>query len=140
MFASLSASLTDLLRGSPGKKDLLPWTNAHQKDFDQLKKVLTTSPNVLLIPLPDVPLVLHTDWSLKAIGGWIGQEVDGVLKPIAYESRKLRPAEKNYSPYDGELLALVHCLRIFRPYVHGKKVIVTTLTRKPCDGFSNKKR
>ena len=126
MFASLSASLTDLLKGSPAKNALLNWTPAHQKDFDELKKVLTTSPNILIIPLPDTPIVMHTDWSQKAIGGWIGQEVDGVLKPIAYESRKLRPAEKNYSPYDGELLALVHCLRIFRPYVHGKKVIVRT--------------
>ena len=93
--------------------DPLPWTEQHQKDFEDLKKILTTSPNVLHIPLPDLPMILHTDWSQKAIGGWIGQEVDGVLKLIAYESRKLQPAEKNYSPYDGKLLALVHCLRIF---------------------------
>jgi len=54
---------------------------------------------------------------------WI---VDGEECPIAFESQKLRPAEKNYSPYDGELLALVHCLRIFRAYLVNRPVIVRT--------------
>src|SRR5262249_16120549 len=48
------------------------------------------------------------------------------ILPIAYESRKLRAAEKNYSPYDGELLALMHCLRTFRPYLVGRAVKVQT--------------
>ena len=127
MFADLSASLTDLLRGAPAKTAPLDWKPEHQKDFDALKKILTTSPNVLSIPDANLPMILHTDWSLKAIGGWIGQEdITGKIQPIAFESRKLRPAERNYSPYDGELLALVHCLRIFRPYIHGKRTIVRT--------------
>ena len=76
------------------------------------------------MPDPEKPINLHSDWSLKAIGGWIGQEINDIEHPIAYESQKLRQAEKHYSPYDGELLALVHCIRIFRPYLIGKKVIV----------------
>src|SRR5262244_2687143 len=54
---------------------------------------------------------------MNAFGGWVSQLVDGVERPITYESRKLRPAERNYSPYNGELLALVHCLWIFRAYL-----------------------
>src|SRR5215469_15910124 len=96
------------------------------KDFDQLKIALTTEPVLLHIFDPSQPVYLHTDWSTKAIGGWIGQERDGRLVPIAYESRKLHPAERNYSPYDGELLALVHCLRIFRAYLVNRPVIVRT--------------
>ena len=112
MFAAHAAILSDLLQGKPGKKDKLPWTGEHQEAFDKLKELLM-SPATLHIPDPNLPIIIHTDWSLKAIGGWVSQVVNGEEKPIAFESRKLRPVEKNYLPYDGELLALVHCLRVF---------------------------
>src|SRR5262249_44814417 len=124
MYASLVASFTDLLRGSLGKADSLPWTPTLIAEFDTLKKTLSSSLVTLHLFDPKKPVYLYTDWSQKAIGGWIGQEVQGKIQPIAYESRKLRPAERNYSPYDGELLALIHCLRIFQPYIHGQKVIL----------------
>jgi RNase H-like domain found in reverse transcriptase len=66
------------------------------------------------------------DWSTNAIGGYISQEIKGIERPIAYESRKLHLAECNYSPYDGELLALIHCLRTFRPYLVGQPIVVKT--------------
>src|SRR5262249_41071839 len=105
------------------KRDALDWQSKHQVALDQLKATLT-SPKVLHIPDETSPIILHTDWSLQAIGGWISQEIDGLEKPIAYESHKLREAERNYSPYDGELLALIHCLCIFRPYLWKRKVLV----------------
>ena len=123
MFAHHASILTDLLKGHPGKRDALDWQPKHQTAFDELKTVLT-SPKVLHIPRDDLPIILHTDWSTQAIGGWISQEIEGEERPTAFESRKLRPAERNYSPYDGELLALIHCLRIFRPYLFGRKVLV----------------
>jgi hypothetical protein len=92
MFAQHAASLTDLLKGSPGKKDLLAWTPDHQTAFDAFKRVLT-SPKVLHIPDETLPIILHTDWSLHAIGGWISQEIEGQEWPIAFESRKLCQAE-----------------------------------------------
>jgi len=125
MFATHAAPLTDLLKGSPGKKDLLNWQPLHQTAFEALKATLS-SPETLHMPDPSLPIILHSDWSLNAIGGWIGQEIDGTLRPIAYESRKLRPAERNYAPYEGELLAMVHCMQTFRPYLVGRKVIVRT--------------
>ena len=125
MYASHAAPLTNLLKGSLAKHDKIIWLPEHQEAFDHLKAILTT-PTTLHMPDPRLPIILHTDWSLNAIGGWISQEVDGQLLPIAYESRKLRPAEKNYSPYDGELLALMHCLHTFRPYIHGRPIIIRT--------------
>ena len=91
-----------------------------------MKTVLTTELVMLHIFDPTKPVYLHTDWSTKAIGGWIGQERDGQIVPIAYESRKLCPAERNYSPYNGEFLALIHCIKTFCPYVHGTEVIIQT--------------
>src|SRR5262249_45711114 len=123
MYAQHAASLTDLLQGSPSKRDTLSWTPELINDFENMKTFLASAPVTLHLFDPKKTVYLHMDWSLKAIAGWIGQEVDGLIQPIAYESRKLHPAEQNYSPYDGELLALVHCLRIFRPYLYGQHVI-----------------
>ena len=88
MYAECAAPLTDLLKGAPGKHDSLDWQSPHQKAFDDLKALLG-SPKVLHMPDPSLPIVIHTDWSMNAIGGWISQEVNGELLPIAFESRKL---------------------------------------------------
>src|SRR5215469_18387375 len=125
MYAQHAALLTDLLKGSPAKTDQLSWTDEAVQAFQHLKEILK-SPIALHIPQSGLPIILHSDWSTNAIGGWISQLVDGTERPIAYESRKLRPAKKNYSPYDGELLALVHCLRTFRPYLLDRPIIVRT--------------
>src|SRR5262249_45967879 len=111
------------LKGSPGKHDSLNWLPEHQQAFDAMKEALV-SPQILHIPDPTKPIIVHSNWSQKAIGGWIGQEENGQTLPITYKSQKLRPAEKNYSPYDGELLALMHCLQTFRPYLIGRPIIV----------------
>src|SRR5215472_5179018 len=98
MFADLAAPLTDLLKGSLAKQDKLSWTMEQVQAFHSLKEKLT-SPETLHILDSKSPIIVHSDWSLNAIGGWISQIVDGIKRPIAYESRKLRPAERNYSPY-----------------------------------------
>ncbi len=44
------------------------------------------------------------------IGGVLSQEQDGKWKPIAFLSRTMQPAERNYKIYDKELLAIVEAL------------------------------
>ena len=88
MYASHTAPLTNLLKGSLAKHDNIIWLPEHQQAFENLKAILTTLA-ALHMPDPQLPIILHTDWSLNAIGGWISQEVNGQLLLIAYESRKL---------------------------------------------------
>ena len=81
-------------------------------------------------------MILLTDWSRRAIGAWIGQPSDASidtdqltmtdLRPVSFHSRKLHGAELNYSPYNGELLALIEGLRVFRPYLIGHPVLLFT--------------
>jgi len=50
------------------------------------------------------------DVSGHAIGGVLFQEQDGKWKPIAFLSRMMQPAERNYEIYNKELLAIVEAL------------------------------
>lgn len=56
----------------------------------------------------------------------LSQTVDGVERPIMFCSRVLQAAEKNYSPTEGEALAILFCLRRFEHILYGQKVIIKT--------------
>ena len=47
-------------------------------------------------------------------------------RPIAFESRKLTRAEKNYTTGEQELTAVVHALRTWRCYLEGSECVVIT--------------
>jgi len=51
------------------------------------------------------------------------------MRPVLFYSRKLLPAERNYSTPDKELLAIVQTLKKYRHYLQGTKypVIVKSL-------------
>ena len=46
---------------------------------------------------------------------------DGRERVIVYESRQLRPAERNYPVHDKELLSMKYALTKFRVYLLGSK-------------------
>ena len=59
-----------------------------QDSFDSLKQAVSTAP-VLKIVDPEKPFELETDASGVAIGAVLNQEG----RPIAFESKKLSPAQ-----------------------------------------------
>jgi hypothetical protein len=64
--------------------------------------------------------VLTTDASNVAVAAILTQPDDeGHQHPVAYESRKLTAAERNYPAHVLELLAVFHTLRAFRHYLLG---------------------
>ncbi|KAL0444386.1 UNVERIFIED_CONTAM: Transposon Tf2-11 polyprotein [Sesamum latifolium] len=67
------------------------------------------------------PFVVETNASDFALGGVLMQ--DG---PVAFESRKLKDVERRYSVHEKELLAVVHCLRLWRHYLLGSPFMVKT--------------
>ncbi|GJP67057.1 hypothetical protein CLOP_g23929, partial [Closterium sp. NIES-67] len=66
---------------------------------------------------PHRPFELITDASDLAVGAALLQDFSEGLQPIAYESRKQNPAERNYHVHDKELLAIVHAFRVWRCYL-----------------------
>ena len=102
-FSKLVAPLTHLT-----KKDV-PFTwDACQTAFLAVEHAFTNTP-VLALPNLQLPTVV------VGIGAVLLQE----QKPLAYESRKLKQAEANYTTGEQELLAVVHALKIWRCYLEG---------------------
>jgi len=60
---------------------------------------------------------VETDASGHAIEGVLSQKQDGKWKPIAFLSRTMQLAERNYEIYNKELLAIVEALTKWRQYL-----------------------
>ena len=113
-FSHIADPLTTLLSKT------VPWTWGPDQEaaFKKLKHSITTTP-VLAYPDPEKPFVLTTDASGRALGGVISQDHGKGLQPIAFYSRKLTPAERNYPTHDREMLALIASLKHWRHYLMG---------------------
>lgn len=61
-----------------------------------------------------------TDVSKETLGTIISQGVLGMDRLIAYGSRTLNTAERNYSATEQELLAIAQAITQFRPYLWGR--------------------
>jgi hypothetical protein len=61
------------------------------------------------------------DASGYAIGGVLSQEQQGKWRPIAFLSRTMTPAERNYEIYNKELLAIIEALKVWRQYLLNAK-------------------
>jgi len=104
-----------LLNELTGKKEW-KWEEEHQKSFEELKEKITSQP-VLSLPKREGKFRVETDVSGHAIGGVLFQEQDGKWKPIAFLSRTMQLAERNYKIYNKELLAIVEALTKWRQYL-----------------------
>jgi hypothetical protein len=120
-FAHIAAPLTNLLKkGAP-----FEWKLEQQRSFSSLKEALTIAP--ILQPYdPDLPCTIDIDASNFAIGAVLQQDFGRGLQPVAYESRKLKRAERNYCAHDREQLAIVHATKVWRYYLLEKHVTIRT--------------
>ncbi|GMF16152.1 unnamed protein product [Phytophthora fragariaefolia] len=100
------------LRADPAKvKAIVEWPDAewrwnaeHQDAFQAIKDSLLHAP-ILALPDPDRPFSVVCDASDFTIGCALLQaDAEGLECVIAFESRQLKAAEKNYPVHDKELL------------------------------------
>ena len=122
-FANYAAPLSDLLK--TGQRRFV-WTRSAETAFAALKTALTQAP-VLAHFRSDRPTILYTDASDLAIGAALHQiDENNEEHPVAFYGKKLSSAERNYSTYDRELLALKESLRHFSYYLIGRRFRVCT--------------
>ena len=94
--------------------------------FLSLKRKLTEA-LVLAYPSLSQPYFLETDASGDGLGAVLSQvQSDGLRHPIAYASRGLSKAERNYGITELETLAVFWAVTHFRTYLYGNEVTVFT--------------
>ena len=104
------------------KKSQFQWTPTCQAAFDTIISKLT-SPLVLAYPDFNLPFTVHTDASGEGLGAAFYQVQDGRTHVIAYGTRTLNDAERKYSAYRLESLALKWAItEKFCPYLYGYKI------------------
>ena len=100
------------------------WTATTGDAFETLKAALTRAP-VLAYPnlhCDAAPFVVQTDVSADGLGAVLEQ--DNCV--IAYASRALTKAERNYSVIQRECLAITYALKQFHHYLLGHKFHIVT--------------
>jgi len=112
--------MTKPLNKLKGKKEWM-WNEEHDKAFSELKEKIT-SQLVLSLPKKEGKFRVEVDVSEHTIGGVLiggvlSQEQDRKWKPIAFLSRMIQPAERNYEIYNKELLAIVEALVKWQQYL-----------------------
>ena len=120
-FAGIAAPLHKLTE--KGKR--FQWNESCEKAFQTLKKSLIKTP-VLAYPDESLNFILDTDASDTGIGAVLSQVQDGYERVIAYASRKLNKAERQYCVTRRELLAIVQFVKQFKHYLYGRKFLIRT--------------
>jgi hypothetical protein len=84
-----------------------------------LKEALVTAP-VLALPSDEGLFKLETDASDLATRAVLSQvQLDGTCRPVGYSSKSYSDAEKSYTTYDKEMLAIMRGLEEWRSLLIG---------------------
>lgn len=116
-FSHLARPLTQLTR----KDTEWNWTPEAENAFVELKKRFTSAPILVMVD-PEKLLRIESDASDYAWGAILSQlEEDCKWHPVAYISKTLSEAERNYDVHDKELKAIIGALETWRHYLEGAK-------------------
>jgi hypothetical protein len=110
-YGKIATPLTALL-----KRNSFTWSPAVDQDFQTLNMAMCTTP---ILTLPDFTktFVLECDASGKGIGVVLMQEG----RPLAFTSKQLSERNMGKSIYEKEMLAIMHVVDLWYPYLLGKR-------------------
>jgi hypothetical protein len=124
--AAIQAPLNAYLHNTKKRdKTAIVWNSETEKAFSDCKKSIVNA--VLLAhPAHEATLALFCDASDIAAGAVLQQYYNEQWQPLGYFSKKFSTAQKNYSTYDRELLAVYMALKHFRKTFEGRHLIIFT--------------
>ncbi len=95
------------------------WGKVEQEAFNKLKQIVCEE-LVLIQPDQTKPFKVEVDASNYAIGAVLMQrDSKNILHPVAYFSKTMNDAQRNYDVYNRELLGLQEMFKHWRAYLHG---------------------
>lgn len=127
-FSRIIKPITDLLKKQNIAKKF-SWPKGAEEAFNQIKEAFKKEPLLRHFD-PLLPLYLWADASGFAIAAILYQSFldDKQNHPIAFWSRKLTPAERNYGIPDQELLAIWASMMVWRRYLEGAQHTITVFS------------
>ncbi|GBG79191.1 hypothetical protein CBR_g28908 [Chara braunii] len=123
------AKIAEPIRAMIREGGTMDWTEDREAAAQTLKDILSSDQVTLAAPCfnDEVgrPFILETDRGPLAVGGvLIQRSEEGKERPIRFESRTLNSAERRYSQFKKEVLAILHCLKTFQAYLFGRRFIL----------------
>lgn len=124
--AALQAPLNSYLHNVK-KRDKTPitWSDEATQAFQQCKASIINAA-LLAHPSHHATLALFCDASDNSAGAVLQQYIDETWQPLGYFSKKFNDAQKKYSTYDRELLAIYMAVKHFRKTFEGRHLIIFT--------------
>lgn len=127
-YSLVAKPLTDLLK----ENRRFEFGEKETKSFERLKEILARRPTLGIYDV-NAETELHTDACIDGYGAILLQKNEnGALHPIYYMSRKTAEAERKYTSYELEVLAVIYALKKFRVYLLGLSFKIVT----DCSAFA----
>ena len=116
-FARIAKPLHEMTR----KEMKWSWGERQQRVFKELKQRFTTE-LVLVTPDLDKEIRVEANASDFATREVLSMKCeDERWRPVAYISKSLNEAKRNYKIHDKEMLAIIWCLEAWRHFLEGAK-------------------
>jgi hypothetical protein len=95
------------------------WTDSHQQAFEAVKQIISKE---VLLSFPDYtkPFEMYTDASAYQMGAVLRQGD----RMLSFFSKKLNPAQQNYSAGEKEMLSVCEAFKDFRTMILGYPITV----------------
>ncbi len=120
------SSVCEPLRRLLDKDTPWHWLPKHEAAVAQLKSLASSMP-VLCYYDVTKPVTVQSDSSQSGLGCCLMQEG----QPVAFASRALTPAEKNYAQIEKECLSIVFACQRFHHYLYGRELVTAETDHKP---------
>lgn len=118
------ATIMAPLNALKGNKEFI-WDDSCKTAFKAVKDVLSSA-KVLVHYDPKKQISLATDASPYGVSAIISHTDNNADRPIAYASRSLTSAEKNYSQLEREALAIIFGITKFHQYLYARQFTLWT--------------
>ena len=132
------AHMTLALRGLTGKNASFIWLHEHQREFELVKKLLTSAMVATHFD-PKRPVEVLTNASrLHGLGYAICNFIDGQFKLVTYGLKSLTSTQRRYSTIELECLAVHFAISKCSFYLKGADNFTVAKDHRPVEGIFKK--